>query len=136
MTTIYFKDGNGQKITVGVSEAVAEVYRECRRAEWRNDAKERYYRGVSLDMITDKDSRLEEEAANPERLYIAAEERAEQRERLKAVLKALTAEQLRLVRMLKSGITAAEIAGALNISKSAVSQRIDTIHKKFKEFLK
>jgi FixJ family two-component response regulator len=83
---------------------------------------EKYHRGVSLDAMTDRDRRISCTANNPEEIYIAAEKRAERKARLTAVLKTLTPEQLRLIKMLKADMCVTEITAKLGVSKAAVSQ--------------
>ena len=136
MTTIYIKDGNGRKVTVEVEEAVAEQMTDCRRAEWRNEAKERYYRDPKMHNLNDHDEEYGSDEQNPETRHIAGEERRDRRAKMLAVLKTLTPKQLEIVKLLKSGMTVSEIARHLNKNQKTVYEAYESIQKKFKEFLK
>ena len=135
MTTIYIKDADGRKIAVKVKSAVAIADVETRRAAWRNEAKELYYRDPKFQDLNDKDEELTCEIYNPELVMIAAEERAERRAKLSAALKSLTPEQIALLNMLKKGMSIAEIAAKLNVDKSAISHRRKRIQEKIAKIL-
>jgi DNA-directed RNA polymerase specialized sigma subunit len=143
MTTIYIKDARGLKVQVEVTDEQAAVMTECRREEWRNEAKERYYRGRTLSTLTDdavefRQEKLERNLVveSPEDAYIAAEEREDRAVRINAVIGTMTDEQKRLVKMLLSGQSVTEIAEALGVGKSAVSNMRIRLQKKFEGFLK
>lgn len=136
MTKIYIKNDKGQKIYIDVTNEVANADTECRRAEWRNDAKEKYYRDPKLHDLNDKDEELACEEHNPERKMIATEEQKELRVKMISALKSLTPEQLELVKLLKAGKRITEIASLLGVSKASVSQMRSRIQEKFKKFLK
>lgn len=135
MTTIYFKDANGQKVSVEVTDEVAVADAEMRRAEWRNDAKERYYRDPKLSNLNDHDEELTAKDSNPEDKLIAYEDKLEMSAKLAAALKTLTPEQIELVKMLKAGMSVTEIAARLGVDKSAISHRRKRIQEKIKKFL-
>lgn len=143
MTTIYIKDADGKKVAVQVTDEVAAADAETRRAEWRNEAKQRYYCGRTLDTLTDDAIEYRQEkpesrlmTASPEDEHIAADERADLKAALTAALKSLTPEQIELVKMLKSGISVNAIAAKLGVDKSAISHRRKRIQEKIKKFLK
>jgi RNA polymerase sigma factor (sigma-70 family) len=136
MTKIYIKNDEGQRIYIEVTKEVANADTEFRRAEWRNDAKEKYYRDPKLHDLNDKDEELACEEHNPERKIIVAEEKKEFRAKMIAALKSLTPEQLELVKFLKAGKTITQIATHFGVSKAAVSQMRNRIQEKFKKFLK
>ena len=136
MTEIYIKNAQGQKIVVEVSDDTAKVMLECRRAEWRNNAKEEYYRNPILNDLNDKDEELGCELYNPERMMLAAEKKAEQQAIIIKVLKSLTPEQLNLVKLLKKGKSITEIAKLWGVSKASVSQMRYRIKEKFIKTLK
>ncbi len=52
MAKIYFKDVQGKKVLVEVSNKIAKQYRDSLREEWRNNAYESYY-STSLESITE-----------------------------------------------------------------------------------
>lgn len=136
MTTIYFQDKDGRRIAVEVTEAVAVADIETRRAEWRNEAKERYYRNPKLQDLNDKDEELACEIHNPEKILIAAEESTDLRTRMQTVLKTLTSRQIQVLTLLKSDKTCLEISEILGISKQSVNDIRNAIKEKFKVFLK
>ena len=136
MTTIYIIDADGKKLAVQVTDEVAAAECETRRAEWRNDSKEEYYRDKKLGNLNDHDEELACEQSNPEAMRIAAEERAGLRAALTAALKTLTPEQIELVKMLKAGLSVNAIAAKLGVDKSAISHRRKRIQEKIKKFLK
>jgi DNA-binding NarL/FixJ family response regulator len=143
MTKIYFKDEHGQKVSVEVTEEVAAVNTETRRGIWRNEAKERYYRGRALDTLTDDAIEMRQEniernlaTASPEDGYIEREEAEERQAKIAAALKTLTPEQIKLIQMLRKGMTVGEIAKVEGVDHSAIAHRRRRIQKKFQEFLK
>lgn len=136
MTTIYFKNRDGRRVAVEVTDEVAAADKETRRAAWRNETKERYYRDQELHDLNDHDEELACEQSDPEVIHIAVEEQAERRTALLAALNELTSEQIELVKMLKSGMGVTEIAAQLGVDKSAISHRRKRIQEKIKKFLK
>jgi len=135
MTTIYIKDASGQKIAVSVTEEVAAADLETRRAAWRNDSKERYYRNAKMSSLNDCDEEMGCDIHNPEAMLIAADNKAERRLNMVAVLKALTERQLMVLKLLKQGKTKTQIASALGTTKQSVQDIHDAIKKKFKKLL-
>jgi len=85
--------------------------------------------------MTDRDIRTSH-AADPETLYIAAEERMERTAKLDAALQSLTLEQLELIKMLKRGMGITEIARARGVSKQSIFEARERIQKRFYKFLK
>jgi RNA polymerase sigma factor (sigma-70 family) len=136
MTTIYIKDARGLKVQVEVTDEQAAVMTECRREEWRNNAKEQYYRQASLDGMTDKNAEVADSSDNPLDAMVAREERADRSARICAALGSLTAEQKRLIQMLKRGKSETEIAEALGVNKSSVCRMRQRVQKIFLESLK
>jgi DNA-binding NarL/FixJ family response regulator len=138
-----YQKGDGGKAFVEVTDEVANALAETRRAIWRNDAKERYYRGRTLDTLTDDAIELRQEnlernlvAASTEDEYIEREEAEERQAKMAAVLKTLTPEQIKIIQMLQKGMTVGEIAKAEGVDHSAIAHRRQRIQKKFQEFLK
>lgn len=136
MKTIYQKDNYGNRTAFEVSDDIADTLAKTRRAIWRNDAKERYYRAASLDGMTDYDKRTSCQAVNPEDIYIAAEQQSELREKLIAALKLLTPEQARLVGLLQKSLGIREIARLLGKSHVTVLEMRKAIQKKVERFLR
>ncbi len=113
---IYFKDASGQKIEIEVTDEVAKTMQECRREEWRNEAKERYYRGRTLSTLTDDAIEFRQEKAerslmveSPEEKLIAEEERSVLRVELNKRLETLTKRQRQVLNLLCKGLTITEI---------------------------
>ncbi len=87
MAKIYFKDVQGKKVLVEVSNKIAKQYRDSLREEWRNNAYESYY-STSLESITEAGHDFADENSDSEELFLEREERAEQKvlmRRLRAV---------------------------------------------------
>jgi len=136
MTKIYFKNAQVQKVVVEVTEEVAAGLKETRNAIWANDAYEDYYRDRELSgNLNDKDAEFGNDDSNPEMMMVAAEDIADRRAKLLAALKELTPKQLRLVKMLKAGMSVTEIAARLNCSKPTISKMKKAIQKIFESFL-
>jgi DNA-binding NarL/FixJ family response regulator len=133
MKQVYIKE-NSKKVFVDVTEEQETVITETRRAIWRNESQERYYRAASLDAMTDSDMRTSSMAANPETIYIAAEEARERKAKLAAALKTLTPEQTRLVRLLMKGLSGSEIARMLGKDKRSVSDMKIRVQEKIKKY--
>ena len=134
MKRVYVKE-NGNKVFAEVADEVESALTETRRAIWRNEAKERYYRGASLDAMTDKDKRVCGAASDPEEICIAAEERLEHRAKLAAALKSLTTRQAEVVKLLLKGKSVTGIAEFLGVTKQSVNDIRQAVQKKFKEFI-
>lgn len=134
MKQVYVKD-NGLKVTVSVTDEQERAITETRRAIWRNDAKEKYYRAASLDAMTDSDKRTSCADLNPEAMYITAEERTERTATLNAALQSLTPEQLRLLKLLDKGLGIREIARLLGKDHQSIRDMRERIQKKFKKFM-
>lgn len=143
MTKIYFKDANGQKIEIEVTGEVAKTMRECRREEWRNDAKERYYRERTLSTLTEDAIEFRQDkpernlmVESPEEKLIAEEEKNELRIGLNKRLETLTDRQRQVLSLLYKGLTVTEIAKQLNVTKQSVNDIKKAIQNKFESFLK
>ena len=136
MTTIKYYDGE-KTIEVEVTEQVAAGYREICREEWRYTKRTQRHEIVSLDQIEDEDGYQLIDLVSPDSLdiLIEQEERDESKAKLKAALKTLTSEQLRLVTLLRKGMSVTEIALIFNTSKAAVSQMKARFQKKLNIFL-
>lgn len=143
MTKIYFRDSNDKKVEIEVCDKVAKTMRDCRREEWRNDAKERYYRGRTLSTLTDDAIEFRQDKPernlmvnSPEERLIAEEERKELRIGLKKRLETLTERQKQIVSLLYKGFTITEIAKLLNVTKQSIYDIRKAIQNKFEDFLK
>lgn len=143
MTKVYIRDANRQKIEIEVSEEVACAMKECRRQEWRNDAKERYYRGRTLSTLPDNAIEFKQDkpernliVSSPEELTIAAEERTELQLGLSETLETLTARQKQVLSLLHKGHSVTEIATLLGVTKQSINDIRKAIQNKFKTFLK
>jgi len=136
MKNYYFKDHNGTKVNIEVADDIAYALEVLRRAEWRNDAMEKYYRENRLSGYNDKDAELGSNQFNPEVILLEREYQTELRHNLAMVFKSLTKEQIRLVTMLNNGISITKISDKLCVGKSAVSHMRKRIQEKIKKFLK
>lgn len=132
MTTIYIKQ-NEVKITIEVTEQVAETMKEARRAEWRNDAKEKYHNSSLTDMES-TGKLFGDKASSAEELMVEREERVEQNKKLRSGMDNLTPEQRKIIKMrFVERMELTEIAEELGITYQAVQQRLKTILKKLKK---
>jgi len=134
---VYIVDGEGNRITVEVSKEVAEAMQECRKAEWRNDSIEMYYRDKalgSLNALSDGDK----EIAGPDGIESDDGGSAERfrRDGIKAVLRSLTNRQKEVVRLLYKGKSVTEAARILGITHQSVGDIKKIISKKLEKFLK
>jgi len=134
--TVYITDGDGKRIAVEVSREVAGAMAESRRAEWRNDAKERYYRDKefgSLSRLGDSDKEITGTKTGIEDVNERAIER---RTGMRAVFKQLTDRQREVVSLLYKGKSVTEAAEILGVAKPTVCKIKKAISKKFQTFLK
>lgn len=143
MTKIYFKNVDGQKIAIEVTDEIAKTMQECRREEWRNESKERYYRGRTLSTLTDDAIEFRQDkpernlmVESPEEKLIAEEEKNELRIGLNKRLETLTDRQRQVLSLLYKGLTVTEIAKQLNVTKQSVNDIRKAIQNKFEDFLK
>ena len=135
MKTIYFKDGTGKKVYVKVSEEIAEAMQELRRSEWRNEAYERYYRGVSLSAMSDRDEQIEAAGTNPEDMLIDGGEKRMLHRNLNVAMRSLTPMQAKVLSMLQKGIGVREIAKILDKDPTTIRDIRKAIQKKFEKYL-
>lgn len=137
MAQIYFRNGNGERVTVEVTDEVAQTYREELRKEWRSDAYEGYY-STSLDEITDAGHDFADERENVEEHYISREDEKEQADklsRLAAALASLSPDQRELVeKVYFRGMTQDEIAAEKGVTKQAISDRMKRIYVRLKKY--
>ena len=138
MEIIYFKNEQGKKVTVEVSNEIAKQYRESLREEWRSDAYERYY-STSLESIMEAGHDFADENSNTEELYLEREEKAEQKvimRKLRSALPFLTEVQLRTIHKLFAlNMSQAEIAREEAVSEQAVSDRVERLFAKLKKLI-
>lgn len=137
MAKIYFKDEQGKKVSVEVTDEVAKQYRESLQEEWRGDAYEGYY-STSLESITEAGHDFADEKIDTEELYLAREERNEKSQlikKLKQAMKILTKEQVMLVKKIYfQGLSQEEIAEQEGVCKQAISNRMQRIYQRLKKF--
>lgn len=132
MTTVYIKQ-NGTKVTVEVTEEIAEYLKHTRRQIWCNEAKEEYHT-TSLDSMEANGSVFACSALGAEEQLIAREVAVEQRTRLKLAMRTLSQEQLKLVKMrYVDRMKLAEIAIVFGITYQAVQNRIKKILRKIRK---
>lgn len=143
MINIYIKNKEGQKIYIEVSEDVAIVMQECRRAEWRNEAKEKYYRGLALSALTDDAIELKQSkpqrnlmVKSPEEQFLINEKRMELYLGLKKKLDSLTGRQYQVLSLLYCGFKSSAVAKKLGVSRQSINDIKKSVQKKFLDFLK
>ena len=136
MKKIYFKESNGNKVTVAVTEEVAQELRELRREEWRGESYERYHT-TSLDVIIDAGHDFADERSNAETILIAREEKKRKNKTMRKLKEAyflltpLQRETLRKIYVLNK--TQAEIARDEGVVESVISRRIRRIYARLKK---
>lgn len=136
MAEIYFRDANGCKVFVQVSDEVSDTMTEYRRAEWRGEANARNH-NVSLQALEEVGVFLRDNAADPLQILMEKETEQEHRDklkRLKAGLAALPKQQLDLLVLIyKKKLSLKEISEKLGITYQSVQDRRDNILKKLKK---
>lgn len=137
MAEIYFRDANGCKVFVQVSDEVSDAMTEYRRAEWRGEANARNH-NVSLQALEEVGVFLRDNAADPLQILMEKETEQEHRDklkRLKAALAALPKQQQALLREVYiENISLAEIAQRTSVSYQAVQNRLKKIFEKLRKF--
>lgn len=137
MAEIYFRDAKGRKVSVEVSDEIAEVMTEYRRAEWRGNANAKNH-NVSLQALDEVGFSPRDYSLNPLEMLIEYEnqrEYMERRKQLKKALKGLLPEQRKLIVLLYvERLTLKEIAEILGITYQAVQDRRNKILKKLKKY--
>lgn len=136
MAEIYFRDANGCKVFVQVSDEVSDAMTEYRRAEWRGEANARNH-NVSLQALEEVGVFLCDNAADPLQILMEKETEQEHRDklkRLKAALATLPKQQLDLLVLIyKKKLSLKEISEKLGITYQSVQDRRDNILKKLKK---
>ena len=139
MQHIYYKDADGRKIIVEVTDEVAAAYHESRRKEWRGNAKERYHT-VSLDVVTDAGHEFADgDEGIDERLLREEDDAARQAilRRLKEAVAHLTPlQRATLHKLYVLHMSQREIAIEEGVTEATVSERITNLHNRLKKFLK
>ena len=139
MAIIYFKDEQGKKVSVEVSNKIAKQYRESLQEEWRSDAYERYY-STSLENIMEAGHDFADENSDTEELYLEREEKVDQKvlmRKLRAALPYLTDLQRSTIhKLFVLNMSQAEIAREEAVSEQAVSDRVKRLFAKLKKQIK
>lgn len=137
MAKIYFINAQGKKVSVEVSEEIAKQYRESLREEWRNDAYEKYY-SKSLEGIIEAGRDFEDEQNDVEESIAKAEAERIKNLRLENLHKALDSllpEQQELIKKIYlDGLSQEEIAKQEGVCKQAISNRMQRIYQRLKNF--
>ncbi len=127
MTKVYIKQ-NGTKVVVEVSEQMANDMKELRRAEWRQEAKAKYYcKSINEDYLVAPNGSAEDQ-------HILEETKKEEQALLIKALKTLSESQKEIVqKRFVKGMELQEIADEYGITKQAVFNRLQKILKKLKK---
>lgn len=134
MQEVFFRDTNGRKVSVFVTDEVATAMRDVRREEWRSDAKAHYH-NVSLQSLEEAGYQLTDASPDCLESIIAHEERVDKHRRLKQALSTLTPSQRKIVYYLYvKNLSLKEIAEKLGITYQAVQDRRKKILEKLKKF--
>ncbi len=138
MAKIYFKDEQGKKVSIEVSDEVAKQYRESLQEEWRGDAYESYY-STSLDSITKAGHDFVDEEADTEELYLEREAQAERKvlmRKLKAALPYLTDLQRKTIhKLFVLNMSQSEIAREEGVAQQVVNKRVARIYVQLKRLI-
>ncbi len=139
MKKIYFKNEQGKKVTVEVTDKVAAEYRKCLREEWNNEAYANNHT-VSLENVMDLGMDFADEQPNAEEQLIENCERGQRKillKRVKAVFPLLTELQRRtLHKLFVLNMTQAEIAREEKVAHQVVNKRVKRIYEQIKKLLK
>ena len=136
MQEVFYRDTNGRKVSVFVTDEVATAMRDVRREEWGTDAKAHYH-NVSLQSLEEAGYQLAETSTDCLESLILREERADKHRRLKQALSTLTPSQRKIVYYLYvKNLSLKEIAEKLGITYQAVQDRRKKILEKLKKFFK
>lgn len=138
MAKIYFKDENGKKVMIEVSDKVAKQYRDSLREEWRGDTYEKYY-SKSLDNIIEAGHDFEDRQADTEEILCLQEtkrERAALIKKLKAALPFLTDLQRQTIhKLFVLNMSQADIAKEEGVLRSTIKERVEGIFRKLKKLI-
>lgn len=122
---------NGEVSEIEVDESLGELLIDFDRQQYNNDHKETR-RHISLDGM-DYEGELFASAEDTERELLRREDTA----RLTEAMKALSPSQRELVlKVYFNGRSLVSIAAEEGVDKSAISHRLERIHKKLKKLLK
>ena len=134
MQEIFYRDTNGRKVSVLVTDEVATAMREARRVEWRTDAKAHYH-NVSLQSLEEAGYQLADTSPDCLESLIMREERADKHRRLKQALSTLTPSQKQLVFLLYvKNVSIKDIAKKFDTTYQAIQNRRKKILEKLKKF--
>lgn len=139
MRKIYFKNAQGRKEFVEVSDEIAKQYSESLREEWRKAAYERYY-SRSLEEIIESGRDFEDERTDTDMILELKETHKEQAaliNKLKAALPFLTDLQRQTIhKLFFLNMSQAEIAREEGVIESVISRRISRIYRKLQKLIK
>lgn len=62
MQEVFYRDTNGRKVSIFVTDEVATAMRDVRREEWRSDAKAHYH-NVSLQSLEEVGYQIQQKMA-------------------------------------------------------------------------
>lgn len=136
MKKIYVKDGQGNRVTVEVTDEVAAEYRRCLRAEWNSEAYANNHT-VSLESVMALGMDFADEQPNAEELLIENCERRQRKillKKVKAVFPLLTELQRNtLHKLFVLNMSQAEIAREEGVSEQAITYRLQHIYPKIRK---
>ncbi len=139
MATIYFKDEQGKKVSVEVSNEIAKQYRKSLQKEWRNESYESYY-STSLESIMESGHDFADEKTDTEELFLEREEKVKLKvlmRKLRAALPFLTELQRSTIhKIFVMNMSQAEVARKEAVSEQAVSDRVKRLFAKLKKLIK
>lgn len=139
MKKIYYKDADGNKIVIAVSDEVATAYKEERQKMWREDAYHAYYT-TSLDRILERGHDFRDLNLNAEEMEMAADTQKEhdwQLHKLRIAYDKLTMKQKNtLYKLFVLNMSQAQIAKQEGVLESAVTHRVKAIYSRIKQLLK
>lgn len=134
MQEVFYRDTNGRKVSVFVTDEVAKAMQDARREEWRTDAKAHYH-NVSLQSLEEAGYQLADTSPDCLESLILREDKADKHKRLKQALSTLTPSQKRLVYLLYvKCLSIKEIAEKFDTTYQAIQNRRKKILEKLKKF--
>lgn len=132
MTTIKYQMADGRIVEIEVPDDVAEMTVAFKTEDDNYGRKARWRKEKSIDAMAEYGAEVADRSQDLE----AATEQTEQQKRLRAAIDKLKPRQQQLVEMRYfQGLSVTQIARLTGVTKGAISQQLDVIHKKLKKLL-
>ena len=138
MKKIYYKDADGNKVILSVSDEVATAYKEERQKMWREDAYHAYYT-TSLDRIVDLGHDFRDKTANPEEQLVMIDiedEHKQQMGKLRlAFIRLTNLQKQTLYKMFVLNMSQLAISEQEEVTQQVVNKRVKRIFSKLRSLI-